>query len=55
MRELNLSKNGITDELLREIQFDADITELWLISNQIQTLDEVRFSDGLQELSLNSN
>ena len=54
MRELNLSYKGITDEVLRDMRFDGDITNIDLSFNSIQNFN-VRFPDGLQRLSLSGN
>src|SRR3990172_2618804 len=55
MRELNLSNKGITDEVLRDMRFDGDITNIDLSFNSIQNLDNVRFPDELQILYLGYN
>ena len=46
MRQLNLSHKGITDDVLRDMRFDEDITYIYLGFNSIQNLENVRFPDG---------
>ena len=55
MRHLNLSQKSTTDEALQQMHFDEDITSIDLSYNHIQNLDNVRFPDGLQVLSLYGN